>query len=237
MKCMIREIRKEEIRSVFRFIQMHDTQDARYAKRYYKDYFRRWGRGWDKVIVAERAGQLIGVSGYFYDNKEAQGIYWLGFTYIHPRYHGYGIGTQFLRYLQADLKRRKARKLFLATSSNAIYGGAVSFYTNHGFRWEGTLKDFYGLGEDQIIMGKDLIKRKRKKAKRKKRRRRRRFSRRRMRKTRRKQAGSRRQRRRTKRRRRRVSRLRRRFKRARRRKFHRVRKKTKRNRRKSRRRR
>ncbi len=158
MKCHIRQMRKDEWRNVLRFIRIHDTQDARYAKRYYREYFRRWGRGWDKVIIAEIGKKIIGVSGYFYDNKEAQGVYWLGFTYIHPSFQGRGIGHQVLSYIQKELKRRNARKLFLATSSNAIYGGAVSFYTGHGFRWEGTLKDLYGQGEDQIIMGKDLTK-------------------------------------------------------------------------------
>jgi len=151
-------MRKDEWKNVLRFIRLHDTQDARYAKRYYREYFRRWGRGWDKVIIAEIGKKIIGVSGYFYDNKEAQGVYWLGFTYIHPSLQGRGIGHQVLSYIQKELKRRNARKLFLATSSNAIYGGAVSFYTGHGFRWEGTLKDLYGQGEDQIIMGKDLTK-------------------------------------------------------------------------------
>ena len=161
MKSHIREMRKDELKRVLRLIRMHDTRDARYAARYYRDYLRRWGRGWDKVIVAETGRKIVGVSGYFYDNDEASGVYWLGFTYVHPQYHGYGVGTQFIKYIQKDLKRRNARKLFLATSSDSIYGGAVSFYTNHGFRWEGTLKDLYGPGEDQIVMGKDMMKKRR----------------------------------------------------------------------------
>ena len=44
---------KDEWKNVLRFIRLHDTQDARYAKRYYREYFRRWGKGWDKVIIAE----------------------------------------------------------------------------------------------------------------------------------------------------------------------------------------
>lgn len=147
---------------MLRLIRIHDTRDARYAVRYYRSYFRRWRRGWDKVIVAESAEKIVAVSGYFYDNRETLGIYWLGYTYVDPQYHGYGVGSQLLNYIVRDLKRRNARKLFLATSSNSIYGGAVSFYTNHGFRWEGTLKDLYAPGEDQIIMGKDLAKKKRK---------------------------------------------------------------------------
>jgi ribosomal protein S18 acetylase RimI-like enzyme len=156
MKSRIREMRKNELKRVLRFIRLHDNQDARYASRYYREYFKRWGKGWDKVIIAEAGGKLAGVSGYFYDNEEARGIYWLGYTYIHPKYRGRGVGSQLLDYVFKDLKRRQARKLFLSTSSHAIYGGAVSFYTEHGFRWEGTLKDLYGPGEDQIVMGKDL---------------------------------------------------------------------------------
>ena len=162
-------MKQDELKRVLQLIRMHDTRDARYASRYYRDYFRRWGRGWDKVVIAEVGRKLVGVSGYFYDNHEASGVYWLGYTYIHPQYHGYGIGSQLLQYIQRDLKRRNARKLFLATSSDSIYGGAVSFYTNHGFRWEGTLKDMYGPAEDQIIMGKDLAKKKRRPKKKKRR--------------------------------------------------------------------
>jgi ribosomal protein S18 acetylase RimI-like enzyme len=161
MKCHIREMRKGELKRVLRLIRMHDTRDARYASRYYRDYFRRWGRGWDKVVVAESGKRLMAVSGYFYDNRETSGVYWLGYTYVHPQYHGYGVGSQLLKYIVHDLRRRDARKLFLATSSDSVYGGAVSFYTSHGFRWEGALKDLYGPGEDQIIMGKDLRKKKR----------------------------------------------------------------------------
>lgn len=161
MKCLVREMRKGELKRVLRVIRMHHEQDARYARRYYRDYFKRWGKGWDKIIVAEYHGKILGVSGYFYDNEEAKGIYWLGYTFIHPRYQSHGIGTQLLEYIFKDLKHRDARKLFLSTSSDAIYGGAVSFYTDHGFRWEGTLKDLYSPGEDQILMGKDLTKKRR----------------------------------------------------------------------------
>lgn len=165
MKCEIREMRKDEWKRVLRLIQMHDTHDARYAKRYYRDYFRRYGQGWDKILVAEVAKRIAGVSGYFYDNKEAQGIYWLGFTYVHPAFQGRRVGQQLLSYIVDDLKRRNARKLFAATSSHAIYDGAVSFYTSHGFHLEGALKDLYGPGEDQIIMGKDLRKQRRRRIK------------------------------------------------------------------------
>lgn len=172
MKCLIREMKKDELKRVLRLIRMHDSQDARYARRYYRDYFSRWGKGWDKVILAEYRGKLAGVSGYFYDNEEAQGIYWLGYTFIHPKFQGHGVGSQMLAYIIKDLKRREARKLFLSTSSDAIYRGAVSFYTDQGFRWEGTLKDLYGPGEDQILMGKDLTKKRRKVRRTRKRRRR-----------------------------------------------------------------
>jgi GNAT superfamily N-acetyltransferase len=157
MKCEIRKMKKEELKKVLKLIRMHHNQDALNARRYYRRYFKRWGQGWDKVIVAvSRKRQLVGVSGYFYDKSGAPDVYWLGYTFIHPRFHGQGIGSQLLNYTIKDLRRRNARKLFVPTSSDRIYGGAVSFYTDHGFRWEGTLKDFYGSGEDQILMGRDL---------------------------------------------------------------------------------
>ena len=53
-------------------------------------------------------------------------------------------------------RRRGARKLYLNTSSHSLYKNAVRFYQDHGFKWEGSLRDYYRRGEDVIILGKNL---------------------------------------------------------------------------------
>ncbi len=138
-------------------IRSHDESDARYAKRYYDEYFYTKARSRDQVYVAiSRRNAVIGVSGYFSDTKEPRGIFWLAWTYVLPAYRRYGVGAALLSVIERVLRRRAGRKLYLNTSGHSLYQGAIRFYIDKGFRWEGYLKDYYRKGEDLVILGKNL---------------------------------------------------------------------------------
>jgi len=160
LKFKIRPIKGSEEPAVLRIIRSHDETDAHYAKRYYDEYFYSRARSKDRVLVAVTTkDKVIGVSGYFTDTKEPNGVYWLAWTYVLPSYRCYGIGNAFIRTVERELRSRGGRKLYLNTSSHSIYRGAIRFYLDRGFKWEGYLRDYYRKGEDQMILGKNIAKR------------------------------------------------------------------------------
>jgi ribosomal protein S18 acetylase RimI-like enzyme len=153
----VRPIMGHEEKDVLHIIRSHDETDARYAARYYDEYFYSRVRAMDRVLVAVTSrNKVVGVSGYISDAKEPRGIFWLAWTYVLPAYRQYGVGNSILRKVEQELRKRHARKLYLHTSSHSIYKGAIRFYLDHGFRWEGYLRDYYRKGEDQIVLGKTL---------------------------------------------------------------------------------
>ena len=106
--------------------------------------------------MARSGKKIIGVTGYWYDDYAESGIYWLGWTYVDPKYQRQGIGQKLLDRVIRELKKKKARKLYVDTSSRRLYRQALRFYLANGFKREGKFKDYYQKGEDQIVMGKEI---------------------------------------------------------------------------------
>lgn len=153
----IRPIVSGEEREALRIIRRHDRLDASHARRYLAEYFYSKVRSKDLILVAVTTRKrVIGVTGYFFDVKEPRGVFWLAWTYVHPAFRRFGVGTTLLRAVERTLRAKGGRKLYLNTSSHGLYRGAIRFYLDHGFHWEGYLRDYYRRGEDVIILGKNL---------------------------------------------------------------------------------
>jgi len=152
----IRPATKTDEAKILALIGRQRSADARQAQKYYSAYFKKRQRPSDGVIVAASNGGIVGISGYFYDDYSDNGIYWLGWTYVRQSHQQRGIGARLLNEVLNELRRRKARKVFVDTSSKEFYRRAYKFYRKAGFTKQGVLKDYYSDGEDQIILGKDL---------------------------------------------------------------------------------
>jgi GNAT superfamily N-acetyltransferase len=153
----VRPVAASEEEAALRVIREHDELDANAARRYYTEYFYSKARSKDRILVAvTRRSQVVGVTGYFTDVAEPRGVFWLAWTYVLPAYRRFGVGSRLLGAVERDLRRHGGRKLYLNTSSHALYRGAIRFYLDHGFKWEGYLRDYYRKGEDVIILGKTL---------------------------------------------------------------------------------
>jgi GNAT superfamily N-acetyltransferase len=155
----IRSARIEDKGDILSVIASYPSAwDKRTAKRYYSDYFT--GRcphlKDDDVFVLVEKDKIIGVTGYSVDRYEAKN-YWLGWFYIHKDYQGNGYGKGLLKYVVCVLKRKGVKRLFIDTSSNAFYRRALSLYLNNGFKKEAVIKDYYGRGENQIILSRMLV--------------------------------------------------------------------------------
>jgi ribosomal protein S18 acetylase RimI-like enzyme len=131
--------------------------DKWFAVRYYRDFF---GNGhcypMDEVFVGVVDGRIVGVNGYCPDIQETDDIHWLNWFFVHKDHGGNSYGKQLLDYVIEILKAKKARKLYVDTTSYRFYKPAKALYESRGFKYEGTLKDYYGKGEHQIILGMQI---------------------------------------------------------------------------------
>ena len=67
-----------------------------------------------------------------------------------------GIGRELLEYMEGFVVRKKARRIYLDTSSGAAYKAARSFYEKHGYRLVYVLEDFYRESDHKMIYMKEL---------------------------------------------------------------------------------
>lgn len=154
----IRLMRPDDLDEVLRLIRLHDSDDYKAAKASFAhtDFHAPLEHIAHAVLLDPQERRPVAVSGYYVDDLEAQGVYWLGWTYVNPFFRGKGYGGAVMEWVLGALQHIQARKCFLSTSSLPKYQGAVGFYQRYGFVTEGRLKDFYAPGEDQLIMGVDL---------------------------------------------------------------------------------
>lgn len=154
----IRQMSAADLDEVLRLIRLHDSDDYKAAKQSFRHT--RFDEPLDAighfVLIDPEERRPVAVCGYYIDDLEAQGVYWLGWTYVNPFFRGRGYGGVLMEFVLQSLQSMGARKCFLSTSSLPKYETAVGFYKRYGFAIEGRLIDFYAPGEDQLIMGVNL---------------------------------------------------------------------------------
>ena len=154
----LRPMTPRDLDEVLRIIRLHDSDDYQAARHAFsQERFALPEEVTAHVVLEDlQERRLVGVSGYFIDDDEAQGIYWLGWTYVNPFFRGRGYGKILMRHVEERLLGLRARKLYLSTSGLEKYGSAVRFYERCGFRTEAVLKDYFRPNEDKLIMAKIL---------------------------------------------------------------------------------
>lgn len=154
----VRPMRRSDLDEVLRIIRLHDSDDYQSARHAFAP--ERFSMPEDVtqhfVLEDPQEQRVVAVSGYFIDDDEAQGIYWLGWTYVNPFFRGRGYGKVLMRHVEERLLFMRARKLYLSTSSLEKYQGAVGFYNKCGFIEEARLRDYFRPGEHKLILAKTL---------------------------------------------------------------------------------
>lgn len=154
--AQLRRMEQGDLEEVVRIIRLHDSDDARAARVAF-------GQtpldspepvGLHVVLIEPAERRIVGVSGYYVDDLEARGVYWLGWTYVNPFFRGKGYGKLLMEFTLRAVALQGARKLYLSTSSLPKYDEAVGFYRRFGFVEEGRLLDFFRAGEHKLIMGR-----------------------------------------------------------------------------------
>ena len=81
-------------------------------------------------------------------------LYWIA---IDQSRRGSGLGTRVMQHVEADIRQRQGRLLFIETSSLPHSEPTRRFYLKQGYEINGQLRDFYSDGDDMIIFRKRLI--------------------------------------------------------------------------------
>lgn len=156
----IRNMRIENRERVADIIRAHDEFDGDCAQRYFADYFadpKRQESESELVCVAEdNKGLVTGVSGFTPDKYHTPGVYWLNWTYIDEAFRRQGIASTLLAHVTEKAREAGGRKLYIDTGGKEEYAAAVAFYHKTGFESLGCLKDYYGPGDDLLILGKSI---------------------------------------------------------------------------------
>lgn len=147
-----------DLEEVVRIIRLHDSDDAAHARSHFVEGLDFSGDPRHGHLVAEdeAEGRVVGVSGWGADRGEGDGVFWVGWTYVNPWWHGRGVGRLLLDAVVARVRDLGGRKLYVETSSLEKYAPAVSVYERLGFAEEGRLRDFYGPDEDKLVLGMAL---------------------------------------------------------------------------------
>ncbi|GJM34344.1 MAG: acetyltransferase [Saprospiraceae bacterium] len=101
-------------------------------------------------FVFEEQGQIIGAGGFNY--LEDQEIVRISWDFIHPDFHGKGIGKKLTLYRIDQIKKEARVNLIYVRTSQLAYG----FYEKMGFALEKTEKDFWAKGFDLYQMKMDI---------------------------------------------------------------------------------
>lgn len=86
----------------------------------------------------------------------AVGVYDLYWIVVERAQQGKGIGTALLEYMEADLRRRGARQVYIETSDRAQYAPTRAFYERRGYRVAARFEDYYDVGDGKVVYVKKL---------------------------------------------------------------------------------
>jgi ribosomal protein S18 acetylase RimI-like enzyme len=67
-----------------------------------------------------------------------------------------GVGGKLVREMESILRRKRARRVYVDTSSTPAYAAARSFYVKSGYRPVCILDDFYRQGDHKMIFTKEI---------------------------------------------------------------------------------
>jgi len=106
-------------------------------------------------IFAEQEGSVLGYSCYgpVPLTLHSYDLYWIA---VRKERHGAGIGKVLLERSEAAIAGLGGRRVYIETSSKAIYLDTRRFYERRGYRAEATIREFYSPGDDKVIYVKAL---------------------------------------------------------------------------------
>jgi ribosomal protein S18 acetylase RimI-like enzyme len=155
---IIRKATREDKKDILKLIESYKPYhwDIKPANEHFTRFFESNDFPQDNFFVGLIDNKIVSVIGYCSDRLNEIGVYWLGWFYTHKDHNYRGIGRYMFNFVISELRAKKAKQLFVNTSSHPFYRHALKFYRKMGFKKVDVLNDFYEKGEDQIIMSRKL---------------------------------------------------------------------------------
>jgi ribosomal protein S18 acetylase RimI-like enzyme len=114
-------------------------------------------KDYDVVVVeGESGGGASAPAGYMTWGptplaEDAYDLYWMA---VAPAEQGRGRGKELVRWLEAEVAKRKGRVIIIETSSQPKYHGTRQFYIDLGYHEVARVPDYYRAGDDRVIYAK-----------------------------------------------------------------------------------
>jgi ribosomal protein S18 acetylase RimI-like enzyme len=110
-------------------------------------------KDYDVVVVENEAGAPAGYMtwGPTPLAEDAYDLYWMA---VAPSEQGKGRGKELVRWLEAEVGKRRGRVVIIETSSQPKYHGTRQFYIDLGYKEVARVPDFYRAGDDRVIYAK-----------------------------------------------------------------------------------
>ncbi len=141
------EIRPYEISDKEQLVQLLKLNIPQYfAERELEDFENYLENEIEAYFVAEINNQLIGAGGINFEKEiNTAKISW---DFIHPSYHGKGIGGKLLQHRLEILKNAESSEIILVRTSQLVY----KFYEKSGFVLQEIVEDYWAKGFDLYVM-------------------------------------------------------------------------------------
>ena len=106
-------------------------------------------------LFAEADGKTVGYSCYgpIACTAESFDLYWIA---VHADQRGTGLGTRLLLKSEEKIHEMGGKRIYVETSSRALYEPTRGFYLARSYREEARLADFYGPADAKVIYVKTV---------------------------------------------------------------------------------
>jgi ribosomal protein S18 acetylase RimI-like enzyme len=108
-----------------------------------------------RCVTHEANGEILGFA-YFAPASMTEGTWYLYWIAVKKNTQARGVGSELLRYVEAEIRTAGGQRLFIETSSLPHYELTRRFYLKLGYAQEAVLRSFYSKGDNMVVFYKEL---------------------------------------------------------------------------------